>query len=92
MRRPFRRSYRRAWPPAPSPRGWPAGRSGFRTILRRQRRSTGEARRQIKGGGLRVNDAPVTDERGIIGAREFEGDGVVKLSLGKKKHVLLERA
>jgi tyrosyl-tRNA synthetase len=54
--------------------------------------STGEARRQIKGGGLRVNDAPVTDERGIIAAREFEGEGVVKLSLGKKKHVLLERA
>ena len=54
--------------------------------------STGEARRQIKGGGLRVNDAPVTDERGIIGEAEFASDGVVKLSLGKKKHVLLERA
>ena len=54
--------------------------------------STGEARRQIKGGGLRVNDAPVTDERGVIGENAFEGDGVVKLSLGKKKHVLLERA
>ena len=54
--------------------------------------STGEARRQIKGGGLRVNDVPVTDERGIIGEREFSSDGVVKLSLGKKKHVLLEKA
>lgn len=52
--------------------------------------STGEARRQIKGGGLRVNDAPVTDERAVIGAKDFEKDGVVKLSLGKKKHVLLE--
>ena len=29
--------------------------------------STGEARRQIKGGGLRVNDAAVTDERATIG-------------------------
>ena len=54
--------------------------------------STGEARRQIKSGGLRVNDAPVTDERGIIGDAEFASEGVVKLSLGKKKHVLLERA
>jgi tyrosyl-tRNA synthetase len=54
--------------------------------------STGEARRQIKSGGLRVNDAPVTDERGIIGEAEFASEGVVKLSLGKKKHVLLERA
>ncbi|MBG0797960.1 tyrosine--tRNA ligase [Methylocystis sp. L43] len=54
--------------------------------------STGEARRQIKGGGLRVNDAPVTDERTVIGEAAFASDGVVKLSLGKKKHVLLERA
>ena len=53
--------------------------------------STGEARRQIKGGGLRVNDAPVTDERATIGEQDFEKEGVAKLSLGKKKHVLLER-
>jgi tyrosyl-tRNA synthetase len=53
--------------------------------------STGEARRQIKGGGLRVNDAVVADERATIGEGDFEKDGVVKLSLGKKKHVLLER-
>jgi tyrosyl-tRNA synthetase len=54
--------------------------------------STGEARRQIKGGGLRVNDAPVTDERAVLGEKDFEKDGVAKLSLGKKKHVLLQRA
>jgi tyrosyl-tRNA synthetase len=53
--------------------------------------STGEARRQIKGGGLRVNDAVVTDDRGTLGEKDFEKDGVAKLSLGKKKHVLLER-
>jgi tyrosyl-tRNA synthetase len=53
--------------------------------------STGEARRQIKGGGLRVNDAVVTDDRGTLGAADFEKDGVAKLSLGKKKHVLLAR-
>ena len=51
--------------------------------------STGEARRQIKGGGLRVNDAPVTDEKTALGEKDFEKDGVAKLSLGKKKHVLL---
>lgn len=54
--------------------------------------STGEARRQIKGGGLRVNDVVVADERGVIGEKDFSADGVAKLSLGKKKHVLLERA
>jgi tyrosyl-tRNA synthetase len=51
--------------------------------------STGEARRQIKGGGLRLNDAPVADERAALGAADFAG-GVAKLSLGKKKHVLLK--
>lgn len=54
--------------------------------------STGEARRQVKGGGLRVNDLVVTDERALLGEKDFEKDGVVKLSLGKKKHVLLTRA
>ena len=50
--------------------------------------STGEARRQIKGGGLRVNDEVLGDEKSVIGAASMR-DGVVKLSLGRKKHVLL---
>lgn len=53
--------------------------------------STGEARRQVKGGGLRVNDAVLTDERAMLSDKDFEAEGVVKLSLGKKKHVLLTR-
>jgi tyrosyl-tRNA synthetase len=52
--------------------------------------STGEARRQIKGGGLRMNDAAVSDERAVLTPGDLTGDGVVKLSLGKKKHVLLK--
>ena len=51
--------------------------------------STGEARRQIKGGGLRLNDAPVRDERAALAAGDFR-DGLAKLSLGKKKHILLK--
>ena len=50
--------------------------------------STGEARRQIRGGGLRVNDEALADEKALIG-RDALRDGVVKLSLGRKKHVLL---
>ena len=50
--------------------------------------STGEARRQIKGGGLRVNDVAVGDEKAAIGREALNG-GVVKLSLGRRKHVLL---
>ena len=53
--------------------------------------STGEARRQIKGGGLKVNDQTVTDERAMIGPRDLTG-GAVKLSLGRKRHVLLKVA
>ena len=52
--------------------------------------STGEARRQIKGGGLRLNDAPVSDERAVLGKKDLSAEGVVKLSLGRKKHVLLK--
>jgi tyrosyl-tRNA synthetase len=51
--------------------------------------STGEARRQVKGGGLRVNDAPVTDERSVLREADMR-DGAIKLSFGKKKHVLLK--
>ena len=51
--------------------------------------STGEARRQIRSGGLRVNDAALADEKAVITREALQTGGVVKLSLGKKKHVLL---
>jgi tyrosyl-tRNA synthetase len=54
--------------------------------------SNGEARRQIKGGGLRVNDAAVTDEKMVLKASDLTPEGVIKLSLGKKRHVLLKPA
>ena len=51
--------------------------------------STGEARRQIKGGGLKVNDEAVSDERRLLTLSDLTEDGVIKLSLGKKRHVLI---
>jgi tyrosyl-tRNA synthetase len=51
--------------------------------------SNGEARRQIKGGGLKLNDAPVTDEKLLLTGRDLSPEGVIKLSLGRKRHVLL---
>jgi tyrosyl-tRNA synthetase len=51
--------------------------------------SNGEARRQIKSGGLKVNDQSVTDERMLLNESMLQ-EGVIKLSLGKKKHVLLK--
>jgi tyrosyl-tRNA synthetase len=52
--------------------------------------SNGEARRQIKGGGLKVNGVTATDEKAMIGARDLTPEGVIKLSLGKKQHILLK--
>jgi tyrosyl-tRNA synthetase len=54
--------------------------------------SNGEARRQIKGGGLRVNDAAVTDEKMMLKTSDLTPEGVIKLSMGKKRHVLLKPA
>lgn len=54
--------------------------------------SNGEARRQIKGGGLRVNDEAVTNEKMALSMGNLTPEGVIKLSFGKKKHVLLRPA
>jgi tyrosyl-tRNA synthetase len=51
--------------------------------------SNGEARRQIKAGGLRVNDTTVSDEKASLTPGDLTAEGVIKLSLGKKRHVLL---
>jgi tyrosyl-tRNA synthetase len=52
--------------------------------------SNGEARRHIKGGGLKVSDVTVTDEKMTLTPRDLTPEGVIKLSLGKKRHVLLK--
>lgn len=52
-------------------------------------KSNGEARRQIKGGGLRINDVAVADEASGLTTADITSEGVIKLSLGKKRHVLI---
>jgi tyrosyl-tRNA synthetase len=52
--------------------------------------SIGEAKRLIKGGGVRVNDAVVSDEQERLGSGHVSGEGVIKLSAGKKRHALLK--
>jgi tyrosyl-tRNA synthetase len=54
--------------------------------------SNGEARRQIKGGGLRVNDVAVTDEKMVLRPGDLTREDVIKLSLGRKRHILLKPA
>jgi tyrosyl-tRNA synthetase len=52
--------------------------------------SKGEARRQIRNGGLRVNNVVVTDENTTLTGEDLTPEGVIKLSLGRKRHVLLK--
>ncbi len=51
--------------------------------------SNGEARRLIKGGGARVNDAAIGDEMGKVSLADVTADGVIKLGAGKKRHALI---
>lgn len=52
--------------------------------------SNGEARRSAQGGGLKVNDGTVSDPKQMLTEADVTADGVIKLSLGKKKHILLK--
>jgi tyrosyl-tRNA synthetase len=51
--------------------------------------SNGEARRLIKGGGGRVNDVQIGDEKAIIATSDINRDGVIKISAGRKRHTLV---
>jgi tyrosyl-tRNA synthetase len=52
--------------------------------------SNGEVRRAIANNAILINDQRVTDEKRTIGEADVTADGVVKLSLGRKRHVLLK--
>jgi tyrosyl-tRNA synthetase len=51
--------------------------------------SNGEARRLIKGGGARLNDAAIEDENRRVTLADLNADGVVKLSFGRKRHAVV---
>ncbi|MCA1405095.1 tyrosine--tRNA ligase [Ensifer sp. IC3342] len=53
--------------------------------------SNGEARRHVQGGAVRINDEAISDERRVVAYGDIAG-GVIKLSLGKKKHILVRPA
>ncbi len=54
--------------------------------------SNGEARRHVQGGAVRLNDEPVADDRRTVTLQDLSPDGALKLSLGKKKHILVRAA
>ncbi len=51
--------------------------------------SNGEARRLARNGGARLNDEKVVDETLTVSSDQVNADGVIKLSAGKKRHVLV---
>jgi tyrosyl-tRNA synthetase len=51
--------------------------------------SNSEARRLIRGGGARINDITVDDETRIVRLADLGPQGVLKLSAGRKRHVLV---
>ena len=58
-------------------------------ILSKLEKSKSEIRRLIKGGGVRINNQVINDEKLIISEKLFEND-TIKLSLGKKRHIKVE--
>jgi tyrosyl-tRNA synthetase len=51
--------------------------------------SLSEARRLVRGGGARVNDAVLSDESRRLTLADLDADGVIKLSAGRKRHALV---
>ena len=52
--------------------------------------SGGEAKRLIRGGGARLNDQKIEDENMLVTIANFRAEGKIKLSSGKKKHLLVQ--
>jgi tyrosyl-tRNA synthetase len=51
--------------------------------------SNSEARRLIKGGGARLNDAVVKAEMQPVSLADLDAQGLIKLSAGRKRHALV---
>ncbi|MBF87740.1 MAG: tyrosine--tRNA ligase [Pelagibacterales bacterium] len=54
-------------------------------------KSKGDARRLIRGKGAKLNDEIITDENYILSQGDFNNKKEIKLSAGKKRHVLIKR-
>ena len=52
--------------------------------------SKSEVRRSIKNNGIKINNNPVTDDKLDIKSKDFNNENILKLSFGKKKHVIFK--
>ena len=58
-------------------------------VLSKLESSKSEIRRLIKGNGIKINNQSITDEKLIVTKNLFK-DNLIKLSLGKKRHIKVE--
>ncbi len=59
-------------------------------VLAQLAATNGEARRLIKGGGAKLNDAPIPSETMPVDASHLNNEGLIKISAGKKRHALIK--
>lgn len=58
-------------------------------VMSKLETSKSEIRRLIKGNGIKINGQTISDEKLLITKSLFK-DNLIKLSLGKKKHIKVE--
>ena len=58
-------------------------------VMSKLETSKSEVRRLIKGNGIKINNKTINDEKLIINQKLFK-ENVIKLSLGKKRHIKVE--
>ena len=52
--------------------------------------SNSESRRFVKSNAVKINDKLISDEKYVVTLKDFESQNVIKISLGKKKHILVK--
>ena len=60
-------------------------------VLSKLESSKSEIRRLIKGNAIKLNDKIITEEKLIINKETFNNDNYLKLSIGKKRHLKIEK-
>ena len=59
-------------------------------ILSKMLSSKSEVRRMIKNKGIKINNVTIDNEKKIISIKDFKENNMLKLSLGKKKHIVFK--
>ena len=52
--------------------------------------SKSEVRRTIKNKGIKINNSTIEDEKFVVTLKDFSGENYIKISHGKKNHVIVK--